>query len=79
MPFDTQVESDSKEAPVSSTEAEWKAVADELAFALQATILRNPNLAARDWERAHAALGEYEKVAGAPVRVPEAVLKAPEG
>jgi hypothetical protein len=61
-----------------NTEAEWHAVADELAIALQATILRNPNLTARDWDRAHAALGQYERVAGGPVRVPEAVLKAPE-
>lgn len=41
-------------------EARWRGVADELATALRATILRNPTVSARDWERAQAALGRYE-------------------
>jgi hypothetical protein len=39
---------------------DWQAVADELAGALRTTILRNPNLAARDWDRATAALERYD-------------------
>ena len=54
--------------------ATWRAVADELADALQATMLRNPNLTAKDWSRAHAALQRYERSAGgqgsAPAEAP---------
>jgi hypothetical protein len=39
---------------------DWQAVADELAGALRTTMLRNPSLAARDWDRASAALERYE-------------------
>ena len=63
-----------------STAADWRAVPHELAAALQTTILRNPNLTARDWDRAHAALGQYERVNGRPslVRDEELLLEAPE-
>ncbi len=37
-----------------------QAVADELAGALRTTMLRNPSLAARDWDRASAALERYD-------------------
>lgn len=39
---------------------DWQAVADELAGALRTTMLRNPSLAPRDWDRASAALERYE-------------------
>ena len=39
---------------------DWPAVADELAGALRTMMLRNPSLAARDWDRASAALERYE-------------------
>ena len=39
---------------------DWQAVADELAGALRTAMLRNPSLAARDWDRASAALERYE-------------------
>jgi hypothetical protein len=39
---------------------DWQAVADELAGALRTTMLRNPTLGARDWDRASAALERYE-------------------
>ena len=39
---------------------DWQAVADELAGSLRTTMLRNPTLAARDWDRASAALERYE-------------------
>ena len=42
------------------TGADWRAVADELAGALRATILRNPTVTARDWNQARAALERYE-------------------
>ena len=38
---------------------DWEAVADELAGALRTTMLRNPNLTPRDWDRASAALERY--------------------
>jgi hypothetical protein len=57
---------------VTSTEASWRSVADELASALRATILRNPTVTARDWEQASAALGRYEEAGGGrPVALPE--------
>ena len=39
---------------------DWQAVADELAGALRTTMLRNSSLAARDWDRASAALERYD-------------------
>ena len=39
---------------------DWQAVADELAGVLRTTMLRNPNLTARDWARAAAALDYYD-------------------
>jgi hypothetical protein len=39
---------------------DWPAVADELAGVLRTTMLRNPNLTARDWARASAALERYD-------------------
>jgi hypothetical protein len=45
-------------------EAGWQNVADELASALRATILRNPTVTARDWDRAQAALRRYERAGG---------------
>jgi hypothetical protein len=54
---------------------DWRAVAEELAGALQETMLRNPSLTARTWDRAHAALGRYERasgVVGKPVGIPGA-------
>ncbi len=38
---------------------DWQAVADELAGVLRTAMLRNPNLTARDWDRASAALDRY--------------------
>ena len=46
------------------TDGGWQSVADELASALRATILRNPTVTARDWDRAEAALGRYERAGG---------------
>jgi hypothetical protein len=43
---------------------DWQAVADELAGALRTTMLRNPNLTARDWDRASAALDRYAGATG---------------
>jgi hypothetical protein len=39
---------------------DWQAVADELAGSLRTTMIRNPSLAARDWDRASAALERYD-------------------
>jgi len=61
-------------APVSVIESDWRAIADELARALQETMLRNPTLTARDWNRAHAALGRYEDAGG---RMPSGPADAP--
>jgi len=46
-----------------ANETDWRAVADELAVALRATMLRNPNLTARGWDRASAALEQYDVAA----------------
>jgi hypothetical protein len=48
------------------TEEDWRSVADELAGALQTTVLRNPNLNAQDWDRARAALDRYERAGSTP-------------
>ena len=54
------------------SEAGWQSVADELASALRATILRNPTVTARDWEQAQAALGRYERAGGEePAELPD--------
>lgn len=45
---------------MSDETVDWQAVADELAGALRTTMLRNPTLAARDWDRASAALERYD-------------------
>jgi hypothetical protein len=60
-------------------EGTWRAVADELADALQATMLRNPNLTAKDWSRAHAALQRYERSAGGKGSAPAEVPAVPKG
>jgi hypothetical protein len=49
---------------VNGSEAGWQSVADELASALRATILRNPTVTARDWAQAQAALARYERAGG---------------
>jgi hypothetical protein len=59
--------------------ATWQAVADELADALQATMLRNPNLTAKDWSRAHAALQRYERSAGKKADLPAEAPAVAEG
>ncbi len=46
---------------VNGTEADWRGVADELATALRAMMLRNPTVTALDWNRAETALGRYER------------------
>jgi hypothetical protein len=52
---------------------DWQAVARDLANALRTTMLRNPNLAARDWDIATAALARYDgSVRGVMAGVPEA-------
>jgi hypothetical protein len=51
---------------MSPSGSHWQAVAEALAGVLQATMLRNPNLTARDWDRAHAALQRYECAAAGP-------------
>jgi len=51
---------------------DWQAVARDLAGALQTTMLRNPNLAARDWDIATAALARYDgALRGVMAEVPE--------
>lgn len=45
---------------VDGTETSWRGVADELASALRAMMLRNPAVTTRDWNQAQAALGRYE-------------------
>lgn len=47
-----------------ATGTDWRAVADELAGALQQAMLRNPTLTAGAWDRAYAALGRYEAAKG---------------
>jgi hypothetical protein len=64
---------------VSQPEGDWRAVADELAGALQQTMLRNPNLTARGWGLAQAALQRYERTAGGLHSVPAEVREAAEG
>jgi hypothetical protein len=51
---------ESRAIAVTDTTIDWQAVADELAGALRTTMLRNPTLAARDWNRASAALERYD-------------------
>ena len=47
-------------AAITDNPIDWEAVADELAGALRTTMLRNPTLNARDWDRASAALERYQ-------------------
>ncbi len=56
------------------TGSDWQAVADELAGALRVTILRNPGVNSRDWDRARVALERYENAGGAAGAVPAAEL-----
>ena len=50
---------------------DWQAVADELAGALRTTMLRNPSLMPRDWDRASAALERYDgAIRGVAVEFP---------
>ena len=48
-----------------SAEVDWRALADELARALEETMLRNPNLTSRGWDRGHGALQRYDSASGA--------------
>ena len=57
-----------------SPEPDWKALADELARALRATILRNPTVNSHDWDRARTALERYETAGGQTGTVPAAEL-----
>jgi hypothetical protein len=50
--------------PMNAEGGDWRVVADDLAFVLRTAILRNPNLTALDWDRAHAALERYERAGG---------------
>ena len=60
-------------------ETDWRKIADELAVALQDTMLRNPTVSARDWNRAYAALGRYEEAGGArPTGQPATIPETPE-
>lgn len=43
---------------------DWRSVAEELAAALQTTVLRNPRVTSQDWARAQAALERYERAGG---------------
>ncbi len=56
------------------TGSDWKALADELASALRATILRNPTVTSYDWDRARTALERYETAGGQTGTVPAADL-----
>ena len=56
------------------TGSDWKALADELASALRATILRNPTVTSYDWDRARTALERYETAGGETGAVPAAEL-----
>ena len=48
-----------------SPEVDWRAVADELASALEETMLRNPSLTSRGWDRGRGALQRYDSASGA--------------
>ena len=54
----------STDPAMTATDGGWRTVADDLALVLRATMLRNPNLTPRDWDRAHAALERYESAGG---------------
>jgi hypothetical protein len=54
----------STDPAMAATDGGWRTVADDLALVLRATMLRNPNLTPRDWDRAHAALERYELAGG---------------
>ena len=55
---------DRMKSELNGSDTGWRGVADELASALRATILRNPTVTARDWDQAQAALGRYERAGG---------------
>jgi hypothetical protein len=54
-------------------EVDWRTLADELASALEETMLRNPNLTPRGWDRGHGALQRYDRASGAMRRASAAV------
>lgn len=56
--------------PSEPVNGDWQAVADDLAIVLRTTMLRNPNLAPRDWDRATSALERYEQAGGQMAPVP---------
>ena len=57
----------------SPPEIDWRALADALASALEETMLRNPNLTPRGWDRGHGALQRYDHASGAMGRGSAAV------
>jgi hypothetical protein len=56
------------EETTSPTEVDWRALAEELASALEETMLRNPNLTPRGWDRGHRALRSYATASGGSAR-----------
>jgi hypothetical protein len=60
MPVEASVDETTSPAGI-----DWRAMADELASALQETMLRNPNLTPRGWDRGRGALQRYERASGA--------------
>jgi len=56
-----------------SPEVDWRALADELARALEETMLRNPNLTSRNWDRGHGALQRYDSASAADAQGSAAV------
>jgi len=62
---------ESASANMNGLAVDWQAVADELAGALRTTMLRNPTLMPRDWDRASAALERYDgAIRGVAVEFP---------
>ena len=45
--------------PMAATDTEWRAIADQLATALQQALLRNPNLPPAAWDQGQAALARH--------------------
>lgn len=71
----SRAKEDDVESPTATiTGSDWKALADELASALRATILRNPTVTSYDWDRARTALERYESAGGQTGTVPAAEL-----
>ena len=59
------------------TGADWKALAERAGPRLRATILRNPTVTSRDWDRARTALERYETAGGQTGAVPAAEAPPP--